>query len=336
MTEQLYGNYRVVRKLGEGGMGVVFEAVHDQIGKRAAVKVLQANFANDAQLSARFLTEARAVDMVHHPGLVSIFEFGRTDEGAPYLVMEYLDGPTLRARMDAQRPLPVADTRRIMRQISSALAAAHEKNVVHRDLKPDNVMLVPEPELPGGERAKILDFGIAKLGEDHRRMTQAGAMLGTPAYMAPEQCLGAGSVDEKADIYALGVMLFELLAGVLPFEAEGPTSMMVMHLQAQPRPLRDFLSDVPRDLESLVARMLAKTPADRPSAREVARAMDAVPVAAEAPPIAKSAAPALSTGVGVVDGRELDLPRPSAGQQQPGSNDSVQPELESGGHRGRL
>jgi serine/threonine protein kinase len=241
---------------------------------------------------ARFLTEARAVNMVQHPGLVSIFEFGRTDQGAAYLVMEYLEGPTLRARMDAQRPLPVSDTRRIMRQIANALAAAHDKSVVHRDLKPENVMLVPEPELPGGERAKILDFGIAKVAQPAAgAMTQAGALLGTPAYMSPEQCMGAGNADEKSDVYALGVMLFEMLAGALPFEAEGPASMMVKHLQSQPRPLRELSREVPVELEALVARMLAKTPADRPTAREVARALEASPSLVDAP-LARSAAPA--------------------------------------------
>src|SRR5262249_46630879 len=146
------------------------------------------------------------------PGLVSIFEFGRTPDGAAYLMMEYLEGETLRARVERERKLPVKDAQRIARQIASALAAAHDKSVVHRDLKPENVMLIPEPELPGGERAKILDFGVAKVAQLSAagQATQAGAFLGTPAYMAPEQCLSAAAVDEKADVYALGVMLYEI------------------------------------------------------------------------------------------------------------------------------
>ncbi len=135
MSDQRYGNYRVVRKLGEGGMGVVFEALHDEIGKRAAIKVLHAAFSRDPQVSARFLTEARTVNMVHHPGLVSIFEFGRTADGATYLVMEYLDGETLRARLERERKLPIDVSSRTLRQVASALAMAHEKNIVHRVLK---------------------------------------------------------------------------------------------------------------------------------------------------------------------------------------------------------
>ncbi|MFO0576463.1 MAG: serine/threonine-protein kinase [Polyangia bacterium] len=187
MTEQRFGNYRVVRKLGEGGMGSVFEVVHEEIGKRAAVKVLHARLSKDPQTSARFLTEARAVNLVQHPGLVSIFEFGRSPDGAAYLVMEFLEGETLSARLQRLGRLSLAEARRITRQIASALAAAHDKRVVHRDLKPENVMLIPEPDLPGGERAKILDFGVAKVARTGgAAATQAGAFLGTPAYMSPE------------------------------------------------------------------------------------------------------------------------------------------------------
>jgi serine/threonine protein kinase len=219
VTQQRFGNYRVVRQLGEGGMGVVFEALHEEIGKRAAIKVLHTAYSKDPQISARFLTEARAVNLVQHPGLVSIFEFGRTPDGAAFLVMEFLEGETLRERVHRLGRLAVADARRIARQIAGALAAAHEKNVVHRDLKPENVMLIPEPELPGGERAKVLDFGVAKVAQGSAAgATQAGAFLGTPAYMAPEQCLSAASVDDKADVYALGVMLYETHHGAFPVE----------------------------------------------------------------------------------------------------------------------
>jgi serine/threonine protein kinase len=139
LSDQRFGNYRVVRKLGEGGMGVVFEALHDEIGKRAAIKVLHAAYSRDPQISARFLTEARTVNMVHHPGLVSIFEFGRTADGATYLVMEYLDGETLRARLERERKLPIDVSSRIMRQVASALSTAHDKSIIHRDLNPKAV-----------------------------------------------------------------------------------------------------------------------------------------------------------------------------------------------------
>ena len=180
MTEQRFGNYRVVRKLGEGAMGIVFEAIHDEIGKRAAIKILHSNFSRDPQVSARFLNEARIVNMVQHPGLVSIFEFGRNPDGATYLVMEFLRGETLRDRIERQGRIPVAEAQSIVRQVADALAAAHEQNIVHRDLKPENLMLVPDPDLAGGLRTKILDFGVAKVAQQSAAaMTQAGAVLGT-------------------------------------------------------------------------------------------------------------------------------------------------------------
>jgi serine/threonine protein kinase len=156
------GSYRIVRLVGEGGMGKVYEATHEQLGRRAAIKILRTEYARDPHMMARFLNEARAGGLVGHPGIGGVYEVGKLDGGAPYIVMEYLDGETLANRLARAGSLG-SDAFRIGRQVASALAAVHEKGIIHRDLKPDNIMLVPDAEAPGGERAKVLDFGLAKL-----------------------------------------------------------------------------------------------------------------------------------------------------------------------------
>jgi serine/threonine-protein kinase len=216
MTGQHIGPYRVLREIGQGGMGAVFEAVHTQIERKVAIKVLRAEFAQNQQLVARFFNEARAVNIVNHPSVVQISEFGQLPNGLAYIVMEYLAGEPLGARMKRQGGrLSVPEALRLTRQIAAALAAAHAKGIVHRDLKPDNVMIVPDPEAPGGERAKVLDFGIAKVlasaqghtgdAMEQSSQTRTGMMVGTPLYMAPEQCRGSGTIDDRADVYSLGV-----------------------------------------------------------------------------------------------------------------------------------
>ncbi len=264
---QIIGNYRIVRKLGEGGMGAVFEAVHQEIGRRAAVKVLHPQFAQNAQVATRFLNEAKAANLIEHPGVVEIFEFSRLPDGTTYIVMEFLKGEGLSKRLE-RGPLGL-ETLRITRQIASVLAAAHEHGIVHRDLKPDNVIIVKDPEAPGGERAKVLDFGIAKIAEEHTMKTQAGSVLGTPLYMAPEQCKSASLVSDKSDVYALGIMMYEMLSGQVPFNGEGLGEIMVAHLTQEPPPLSQTAPDTRPELAAFVHRMLAKEPAERPSMREV-------------------------------------------------------------------
>ena len=267
LTEgQTIGSYRVVRKLGEGGMGAVFEAVHQEIGRRAAIKVLHPQFAQSPQIAARFLNEAKAANLIEHPGVVEIFEFSRLQDGTTYIVMEYLKGDSLAKRIEGG-PLGV-DTLRIARQIASVLAAAHEKGIVHRDLKPDNVIIVKDPEAPGGERAKVLDFGIAKIVEEQVMKTQANSILGTPVYMAPEQCRGAALVTTKSDVYSLGVMIYEMLAGQPPFVGSGLGEIMAAHMMTEPPPLRDRQPSVPLPLAAFVHRLLAKDPAVRPTMAE--------------------------------------------------------------------
>ncbi len=212
------GNFVLSRKVGEGGMGAVYLGEHNRISRRAAIKVLLPELASEPEVVARFLNEARASADIKHPHVIEISDFGELDDGTSYLVMEWLQGRSLADRMGAAR-VPVTQALHIGRQIAEALEAAHQRGVVHRDLKPDNVFLV---ERDGdADFVKVLDFGIAKILRGATELhTQTGAIMGTPGYMAPEQCRGE-VVDPRADLYALGVILYEMLGGRLPFEAEG-------------------------------------------------------------------------------------------------------------------
>ena len=273
------GPYRIVQPLGEGGMGAVFEAVQEPIGRRVAVKVLLPHHARDRDAVGRFFNEARAVNLIEHPSIVQISDYGQADDGTAYLVMELLRGETLGQRLDALqaagRRLPALQAARIGMQLADALAAAHEKGVIHRDLKPSNVMLVRDAAVAGGVRAKVLDFGIAKLAQGPGRAHAQGpgtathAVMGTPQYMSPEQCAGAGGVDDRTDVYALGVMLFELLAGQLPFRAATPLEYMGQHAFAAPPPLLPLAPLAPPELVALVQRLLVKDRKARPGMRAV-------------------------------------------------------------------
>jgi serine/threonine protein kinase len=189
MIGQLIGSYRILRLLGEGGMGVVYEAVREDIGGSAAIKILKKEYALQPEVAARFFNEARAANLVNHPGIVKVFDYGQLPSGAAYLAMEFLEGESLYARLQRHIRLSEAESLRLGRQIASALAAAHDKQVVHRDLKPENVLIVPDAEAAGGERAKILDFGIAKLAAQQQGSvrTNTNMLMGTPIYMSPEK-----------------------------------------------------------------------------------------------------------------------------------------------------
>ncbi len=211
---QCIGSYRIVRMLGQGGMGAVYEAVNEKIGKQAAIKVLLPRFCQNKEIQRRFLNEARSVNKVRHPGLVDIYEFGNTPDNCAYIIMEYLDGLPLHAYLNEHRPVPVRKILGLAQQIAAALAAAHEKGVVHRDLKPANIIILKDPIIPCGERTKILDFGIAKMsawlesGQSNPIQTMPGVLMGTPAYMAPEQWREVHHVTDRADVFSLGVILF--------------------------------------------------------------------------------------------------------------------------------
>ena len=272
------GTYQVIRKLGEGGMGAVYEAIQEPIGRRVAIKILHPKYAQDQAICARFFNEARAVNLIDHPGVVQISDYGQLSNGTAYLVMEFLKGETLSQRQKGKGMPSLPEIMRLARQIAAALVAAHEKNVFHRDLKPDNIMLVPDPEseIPGRERVKLLDFGIAKVVEAEpansphsvQPKTSTDVVMGTPRYMAPEQCKGGVQIDEKADVYSLGVMLFEMIAGRPPFVG-GSGEVLAMHIYEPPPRLKELAPHVPDEIANLVHLLLSKKREERPTMRQV-------------------------------------------------------------------
>jgi serine/threonine-protein kinase len=267
---QIVGSYRILGSLGRGGMSEVFWAVHRDLERQAAIKVL---YPEMAHLSAQLLHEGRVVNRVAHPGLVEVYECGTLPDGAPYIVMELLRGRTLGRYLHEQAPVSLALTLHLFEQVAEAMAAAHRKGVIHRDLKPDNVMVVSDGERGDAPRIKILDFGLAKLVDRPSALSGNGTTLGTPEYMAPEQCMGATNVDGQVDVYSLGVMLYEVLAGHLPFSGQSTSEIMTLHVSAEVPPLprpRDG-AQWPPGLVSLLERMLAKDPLGRPQMDDVAR-----------------------------------------------------------------
>ncbi len=268
--------YRVISKLGQGGMGAVYLAEHTLLGRKAALKILHPSLTQREDIVERFFNEARAATSIADPGIVQIFDFGYQDELA-YIVMELLDGESLDARLKRLDKLPVADALRLARQMSLSLYAAHRQGVVHRDLKPENVFVVPDAEASGGERTKILDFGIAKLtdAEQNHKRTQTGMMMGTPVYMSPEQCRGSGTLDHRSDIYSLGCLLFHLLAGRPPFDHENAGELIAAHLKEPAPPPSQFVPVSPA-VDAIIGRCLEKAPEQRyESMRELASALDA-------------------------------------------------------------
>lgn len=266
MEERLVGNYRITRLLSEGGMGVVYAAEHKLLGSPAVIKLLLEQRARSPQDVQRFFTEARAATAIRHPGIVEIYDFGCQDDGTAFIAMELLEGENLESRIRALGRLPIGQAVHVAMQVASALAAAHDHGIVHRDLKPPNIFLVPDPQVMGGERIKLLDFGIAKVAPEEgggQPLTQAGVVMGTPSYMAPEQCLGAARADARADLYSMGCILFEMLCGRPPFVGSSSMDTISAHLrQAPPRP-SDLVAEVPAELDDIVLRLLAKDPARR-------------------------------------------------------------------------
>lgn len=274
------GAYRIIRLLGEGGMGAVYEAMQEPLQRRVALKTLHPDCATDAETLRRFETEAAALSRLSHPSIVQVSDFGTTQTGTVYLVMEYLRGQSLAARLAALRgtgqKLPLSTTLQIAFQIADVMAIAHDQGIIHRDIKPANVMLVPDAVAPGGERVKLLDFGIAKLTDDQGKggiKTATHQVIGTPAYMSPEQCAGAGGVDARTDVYALGCVLYELLTGRTPFVAEGAGQLIGMHLFQEPSLLSSLAPQIPNRVCALCHSFLQKDKSLRPSMSDAADAL---------------------------------------------------------------
>jgi len=271
------GNYRVVELLATGGMGEVFRGEHVHLGRPVAIKFLHQRLIGNPEALARFCAEARAASRIRHPGVVALFDFGPHEDSA-YLVMELLAGETLTERIAAAGALAPEAAIDIGLQLADALAAAHASGVVHRDLKPDNVLLVPDRLRPSRERAVLIDFGVAKVaaGLAAPLHTLHGDLLGTPFYMAPEQGVDAGAVDQRSDVYSLGCVLYRMLSGRVPFDG-GLMDILLAHQRAAPQPLRAIDPGIPAELDALVAHMMAKAPRARPQdMSRVARALDCI------------------------------------------------------------
>lgn len=258
----LAGSYRITRLLGKGGMGRLYEAEHTRLPRRLAIKVIHDHYADNVDAVARFEREARAAALIDSDHVLDILDVVRTPDDRPCIVAERLEGEDLQVRLDRHVRLSLRESLRIARQLCRGLAAAHAVGVVHRDLKPSNVYLAASAH--GHETAKILDFGVAKL-LDRPDITRPGAIVGTPAYMAPEQARGAARVDARADVYGVGAVLYRMLTGHAPYEASDPNASLARLLHEPLAPARRWLPDLPEDVEALLERTLARDPDARPA-----------------------------------------------------------------------
>src|ERR1700752_232313 len=259
--------YRLEQKLGVGGMGSVYRARHILIDRAVAVKVLHPRLVDDDAARIRFEREAQAAGRLQHLNAVAVTDFGKTVDGHVYIVMELLEGHTLREILAREAPLETARAVSMMLQISAAVAAAHEAGIIHRDLKPANILVTQSADVPS--IVKVLDFGIAKLAadtlddDDQMALTQIGVMIGTPRYMSPEQCDGL-ELTPAADVYSLGVILYEMLTGSVPFSGSSPLAIAIKHANDPPRPPREIVASIPDELQLLVLHALEKHPEERP------------------------------------------------------------------------
>jgi serine/threonine protein kinase len=260
---QKIGNYHVIAKLSEGGMGVVYLAVHPVIGREVALKAIHPEYARNVEMVGRFITEAKSVNQIGHEHIVDVTDFGTTAGGDFYFIMEKLRGEPLADRIAREAPFSLERAVHVASQIAQALQASHDHGVIHRDLKPDNIFLVKHGD--DTDFVKVLDFGLAKLvgAGGPIRNSRSGTIVGTPYYMAPEQCDGQVDIDHRADVYALGVLLFEMLTGKVPFGGKGCGEVMLKHMTVPAPHARTIVPTLAPAVDAVLSRALAKDPAQR-------------------------------------------------------------------------
>lgn len=306
----LAGKYRIEEQISEGGMGVVYRATHILMDKTVAIKVLHPALAADDTVVARFTREAKAASRISHPHAINVTDFGESESGVVFLVMEFLRGQTLKEAIREAHQFELGRTSEIIRQVSGALDAAHAEGVVHRDLKSDNIMLVDA--VADADWAKVLDFGIAKIqesvGGSDPALTAPNLIIGTPQYMSPEQCSQSPDIDHRSDIYSLGIITYEMLVGHVPFTGESPTAIMLKQIQEAAPSVLEERSDLTQAVADTVAHALAKSPANRFAsagqfAEALAAATQADATANESTPIAA----AVASGAATVTGAQQSL-----------------------------
>lgn len=271
LTQVLAPGYAVEAEIGRGGMGIVYRAKDTRLKRSVAIKLLPPELAYRDEIRSRFLREAEMAAQLSHPNIVPIYSVDEKD-GCVYFIMQFIDGETLAQRLATRGRLGIVEARAMLRQVADALAYAHARGVIHRDIKPDNIMLQREDG-----RAMVTDFGIARAADDTTgtRLTATGVAIGTPAYMSPEQCTGERAVDGRSDLYSLGVVTYAALVGTPPFAGSNTAALLVKHLTEIPRPIREIRHDVPDDLVAIINRLLQKNPADRfQDAASVVKALD--------------------------------------------------------------
>jgi serine/threonine protein kinase len=257
--------YRIVKVLGEGGMGVVYEAEHAHIGKRVALKLLNQEFSKNTEAIERFQQEAKIAGTIGHLNICEVMDFGVTEDGLPYLVMEFLEGESLADILEREVKLPVDVAMGIIYQILDGLEEVHAKGILHRDLKPENVFIT---NVKGhGLVVKLLDFGISKImkpGSESMRLTKTGAMVGTPYYMSPEHIRARSDLDQRADLYSCGVIFYEMITGEVPFKGSGYSQIIAAILEETPPDPKNYIPDLPDDLMAFVWWGMERDPAKRP------------------------------------------------------------------------
>jgi len=309
--------YHVLSKLGEGGMGQVYLAEHVRMGRKSALKVMNPAMVKDADAISRFNREAANASHLNHPNVADVYDFGETSDGIIYLAMEFVDGPPLRRLIEEQGPLSPQRASLIVRQTADALAAAHDMGIVHRDLKPDNIMIARDRD--GGDVVKVVDFGIAKAADNAaQKVTKTGLVVGTPEYMSPEQLAG-DKLDGRSDIYALGLVAFNMLTGKLPFPADTVQESMIMRLTESPRKLAEMRPDIAwsGDVQACLDKALARDANARyAAATEFGRSLSLALEQMAAPASGLAARPSGARPEGVREPRE-SLPVTRVGSERP-------------------